>query len=146
MIYRGGWCPYCNRQLEELRLVEPDLISIGYQLIAVSIDRPGKLKESLDKHNLNYTLLSDSNASASIALGLAFKVDDETINKYKKYNIDLEAASGKSHHILPVPAVFIIGQDETIKFEYINPNYNVRLNSELLLSSAKFYIEEMKKN
>ncbi|MCH7826911.1 MAG: AhpC/TSA family protein [Bacteroidetes bacterium] len=145
VVYRGGWCPFCNLQLENLRKVEPNLISLGYQLIAISIDRPAKLKESLDKIKLNYTLLSDSNASASIALGIAFKVDDNTIELYKKYGINLGAASGKNHHILPVPSVFIIGKDQIIKYEYVNPNYKVRLNSDLLLSTAKFYIEELKK-
>ena len=145
VIYRGGWCPFCNRQLENLIKIEPNLISLGYQLVAISIDRPDKLKESLNNHKINYTLLSDSSAIASIALGLAFKVDDKTIEKYKKFNINLETASGMNHHILPVPAVFIIGKDEIIKYEYINPNYSERLNSDLLLSTAKFYMEEFVK-
>jgi len=72
-------------------------------------------------------------------------VDDKTIEKYKKFNINLETASGMNHHILPVPAVFIIGKDEIIKYEYINPNYSERLNSDLLLSTAKFYMEEFVK-
>ncbi len=145
IIYRGGWCPFCNRQLDNLIKVEPNLISMGYQLIAISIDRPSKLKESLAKHKINYTLLSDSNAVASTALGIAFKIDDNTIEKYKKFNINLETASGMNHHILPVPAVFIIGKDGIIKYEYINPNYSVRLDSDLLVNTAKFYIEQVEK-
>ena len=27
IFYRGGWCPYCNAQLADLRLVEPKLRS-----------------------------------------------------------------------------------------------------------------------
>jgi len=141
VIYRGGWCPYCSRQLGELRLAVSKLINMGYQVIAVSVDRPAKLKESLDKLELTYTLLSDSDAVAATALGLAFKLDNKTLDLYKRYKIDLEAASGETHHILPVPAVFIIGKDEIIRFEYINPNYKVRLNSDLLLSAAKINID-----
>ncbi len=25
IFYRGGWCPYCNMQLSDMRLVEPQL-------------------------------------------------------------------------------------------------------------------------
>jgi thiol-disulfide isomerase/thioredoxin len=31
LFYRGGWCPYCNRQLSDLRLVEPKLRASGFE-------------------------------------------------------------------------------------------------------------------
>ena len=70
-------------------------------------------------------------------LGIAFKVSDETIEKYKGYKIDLEAASGHDHHLLPVPAVFLIGLDGTILWTYSDPDYTKRLNSSKLLQVAK---------
>ncbi len=42
------------------------------------------------------------------------------------------------NHLLPVPAVFIAGKDSIIEFEYVNPNYKVRLSPELLLAGAKY--------
>lgn len=137
IFYRGGWCPYCNMQLEQLRKIDSDLVELGYQLLAISMDRPEKLQESMDEHNLNYTILSDSNAEAAKAFGLAFKVDDKTIERYKGYNIDLEAASGEKHHILPVPGAFVVGTDEVIYFEYVNPNYKVRIDPDVLMAAAK---------
>lgn len=74
---------------------------------------------------------------ASKAFGLAFKVAETTVEQYKKGGIDLENASGEKHHLLPVPAVFIVGTDGIIKFEYINPNYKVRLDPDVLLAAAK---------
>lgn len=137
IFYRGGWCPYCNLHLSELQNIEKDLIGLGYQIIAVSMDKPEKLAEAKREKGFNYTLLSDNEAEAALAFGLAFKVDDETIERYKKYEIDLEASSGKDHHILPVPAAFIIDTDGVIQFSYVNPNYKVRVNGELLLAAAK---------
>lgn len=137
VFYRGGWCPYCNMQLSELRKIEKQIIDLGYHLIAISMDTPENLKASLEKDKLNYQLYSDSKADAVIAFGLAFTVDEKLVEKYKTFNIDLEKASGEKHHILPVPAVFIVDKDGIIKFEYANPNYKVRLNSELLLEAAK---------
>ncbi|MGH8123808.1 MAG: peroxiredoxin family protein, partial [Rudaea sp.] len=101
VFYRGGWCPYCNLQLSQLRLVEKDLQSLGYQVVAISPDRPEELKKTLDKDALNYTLVSDSSANAMKAFGLAYQVDAATLAQYAKYGIDLEKSSGESHHLLP---------------------------------------------
>jgi peroxiredoxin len=137
IFYRGGWCPYCNMQLGQLRDIEPEIIKYGYQIIAISPDRPKKLIESIDEHKMNYLLLSDSNMAVAKAFGIAFKLDDATLKKYEEYGIDLHDASGQKHYSLPVPAVFVIGTDGIIKFEYVNPNYAVRLDPNILLSVAK---------
>lgn len=137
VFYRGGWCPFCNLQLANLNKIENDLLALGYQIIAISIDKPEKLKESLDKHQLSYTLLSDSKAEASTEFGLAFKVADDYNKMLLSHNMNLEEASGEKHHILPVPAVFIVDQEGVIQFEYVNPNYKVRLDEDILLKAAQ---------
>lgn len=91
----------------------------------------------MDKHGLKYTLLSDSKMAGARALGIAFKVDDTTLERYGQYGIDLEKSTGERHHVLPVPSVFVVGKDGIINFEYVNPNYKVRLQPEVLLAAAK---------
>ena len=137
IFYRGGWCPYCNRHLGQLQTAEAGLLDLGYQILAISPDRPAKLRESEDKEKLTYTLLSDASMAAAKAFGIAFRVDDATVERYKGYGIDLEAASGEKHHLLPVPAVFIVGTDGLISFAYVNPDYKVRLAPEVLSAAAK---------
>jgi len=137
IFYRGGWCPYCNLQLEQLHTIESDILKEGYQIVAVSSDRPENIEASIEKHDLRYTLLSDSTMNAAKAFGLAFRVDKEALEKSKKYAATLEAGSGLSHHILPVPAVFIVQTDGSIIFEYVNPNFKVRLNAQVLLAIVK---------
>lgn len=137
IFYRGGWCPYCNLQLGQIQEIEADIIKYGYQIIAISPDKPEKLIESIDKHKMNYLLLSDSNMAGAKAFGIAFKLDEATIKKYEGYGIDLVDASGEEHYYLPVPSVFVVGTDGIIKFEYVNPNYKVRLDPNILLSTVK---------
>jgi peroxiredoxin len=137
VFYRGGWCPYCNLQLEQLHTIESEVLDQGYQIAAISADRPGKLTGSIDRHALRYTLLSDSTMSAAKAFGIAFRVGNATVEKYKKNGIDLEAASGLNHHMLPVPAVFIVQKGGNVLFEYVNPNYKVRLNAQVVLALIK---------
>jgi peroxiredoxin len=137
IFYRGGWCPYCNLHLGQLQTAEADLLNLGYQILAISPDRPARLRESENTEKLTYTLLSDASMTAAKAFGIAFRVDDATLEKYKGYGIDLEAASGETHHLLPVPAMFIAGTDGVISFAYVNPDYKVRLAPEVLLAAAK---------
>ena len=76
----------------------------------------------LDDPDIGYSLYSDSSLSATRAFGLAFQVDDELNERYLSYDIDLEKASGETHHVLPAPATYLIGTDGLINFAYINPD------------------------
>ena len=144
IFYRGGWCPYCNMQLSGLRLIQQNLATLGYQVLAISADRPEALRETLAKQPLGYTLLSDSKLAASKAFGIAFRLDDATVQKYREFNIDLEQASGETHHALPVPSVFVLDAEGVIQFQYVNPDYRVRVPQDVLLAAAVAVIEGRK--
>ena len=137
IFYRGGWCPYCNAHLGQLQEIDPQLRELGYRIVAISPDRPEELEKSTEKDELTYTLLSDSSMHAAKAFGIAFEVDTEMLKKLDSYNIDIEDASGEKHHMLPVPAVFIVGTDGVIYFVYANPDYKTRIDPEVLLAAAK---------
>jgi peroxiredoxin len=137
VFYRGGWCPFCNTHLGALKEAEPTIRQAGWQMLAIAPDRPEKLVETEQKHQMSYTLLSDSEMTAAKAFGIAFKVDDATLEKYKGYGIDLQAASGQNHSWLPVPAVFLVNTEGIITFEYVNPDYKVRLDPDVLIAEIR---------
>jgi peroxiredoxin len=114
---------------------------LGFQVLALSPDRPEKLRGVLKEGEERYLLLSDSTMRAAIEFGLAFRVDDETVARFKKFSIDLEEASGEDHHLLPVPAVFVTGKDGTIEFQYVNPDYRVRLDPDVLVAAARAAVD-----
>ncbi len=137
VFYRGGWCPYCNIQLSALRKLVPDLDQLGFQLIAVSPDRPEELGRSLDELELEYQLLSDARAELMQSFGIAFQVDEATRAKYLEYNIDLARASGHDHYALPVPSVFVIDGNGVIQFGYSNPDYRTRVPERLIRAAME---------
>ncbi|HCI72051.1 MAG: antioxidant AhpC [Bacteroidetes bacterium] len=139
VFYRGGWCPYCNSHLADLKTIEEDLSKEGYKVYAISADRPELLKQTMAKNELTYTLLSDAPMTAAKAFGIAFKMDDKTVERYKSFDIDIEKDSGYDHHLLPAPAVFLVDQEGTIKFSYVNPNYKERIDGGILLAAAKAF-------
>lgn len=142
IVYRGGWCPYCSKQLANVQKIEAELAELGAQIIAVSPDSPEKLAESkIDSPN--YQLLSDDSLILSQALGLAFYLDDKTATIYRnKLGVNFVSLDGKAKVALPVPAVFVIDKKGLVHFQYANPNYKVRLTENLLLAAVKSVSEQ----
>lgn len=138
IFYRGGWCPYCNKQLSGLQEIENELKKIGYQIIAISTDSPDNLKVSATKNKLDYTLLSDADLNVSKQFGLAYKAP-------AAYDKLLPASSGgkNSEKLLPVPSVFIISKKGNIRFEYINVDFKQRINPDLLKAVAQAVYSEL---
>lgn len=139
VFYRGGWCPYCNRQLSGLADIKQDIEEIGYRLVGVCMDQPSILKKYKSANHIKFPIYSDHTAEAVTALGIGYKVSDETVQKYLQNGIDLEKASGEDHHILPVPTVLLVDKSGKVLFKYANPDYRVRLEKDVLLAAAEAY-------
>jgi peroxiredoxin len=139
IFYRGGWCPYCNKQLAGIQEIEKKLLELGYQIIAISTDSPESLAKTLNKQHLSYTLLSDDELAASKLFGIAYSGP----KAYEK--ILQESSNGKNvDKLLPVPSVFILDTRGVIQFEYINPDFKQRISPELLQAVAGTIIKEIK--
>ena len=147
ITFRGGWCPFCNMHLSELKDVVPEINAMGADVLFLSGDRPDQLYSTLsyetqeDIAGLDYTILSDADAQAAIALGIAFKASQGTIDRRRERQQDVEGSSMVRHGVLPVPAVFAIGTDGVIAFTFADPNYRVRLPADELLDVVKELVQ-----
>lgn len=141
ITFRGGWCPFCNMHLMELRHVVPDIAALGVDVLFLSGDRPELLYSNLKQEtqeaidNLDYRILSDADAHAARAFGIAFRATD-TIAYRNTVGDDIEGSSMALHEILPVPSVFAIDRQGTIAFAYSNPDFKIRLPADELLRVA----------
>jgi len=141
--FRGGWCPFCNMHLSELRHVIGDIDALGVDVLFLSGDRPELLYQSLKKEtqqdiaDLDYQIFSDADAQAAIAFGVAFKAPQKAIDMRGEKGDDIMESSMAKHGILPVPSVFAVDEDGIIAFAYSNANYKVRLPADELLAVAK---------
>ncbi len=141
--FRGGWCPYCNLHLSELRNVIPQLSDMGYDVLFLSGDRPEQLYEGLeadtqqDIAGRNYVILSDADMQAARALGIAFRIDAGLHDYLERKDRDYEGSSIGKHNALAVPAVYVIDVDGRIVFDFVNANYKIRLPADELLTAAR---------
>ncbi len=141
--FRGGWCPYCNMHLSELRTVVPELKADGFDVLFLSNDAPAQLYESLKKETqedidgLDYTILSDAEIAAARALGTAFRTDERLTDYLDRKNHDYSGSSIGKHNALAVPAVYVIDTSGTIVFDFVNADYKVRLPADELVAAAR---------
>jgi len=143
ITFRGGWCPYCNLHLSELRNVIPELQAKGINVYFLSGDRPELLYASLKMETQNaidglgYTILSDAKIEAALALGIAFKVADDSVSRMEDRGTDLGESSMVNFQALPVPAVYMIDTSGKVVYSFVEADYKVRLPAQDLLDAAK---------
>lgn len=143
ITFRGGWCPYCNMHLSELRTVMPEIEALGVDVVFLSGDRPDLLYASLeadtrqDIDGLGYRIYSDADGQAAIALGIAFQAAEQTIQRRLEKGQDIGESSMLRHGILPVPSIFVIGADGRIRYSFVEADYKVRLPAADLLTAVR---------
>lgn len=142
ITFRGGWCPYCNAQLQGLRKVLPEIRAGGVDVLFLSADRPELLYSSLQQETqdaiegLDYHILSDAGLNAASALGIAYRVPGDTLAAYESRGRDMGNSSIARLSALPLPAVFVIDAAGEIVFAYANPDFRIRLPADDVLAAA----------
>ncbi len=140
--FRGGWCPYCNMHLSELKDVVPQIRDSGVDVYFLSGDRPEILHSSLKLETqenidgLAYEILSDADIEAAVAFGTAFRVDPNYEKRLGEFGADLKGSSIQQYGALPVPSVYVIDTTGKIVFDFVNADYKVRLPADELLAAA----------
>ena len=142
LFYRGGWCPYCNEQLAQLKDIEKDLVDMGYQILAISPESPDRLQEQKLETEFLVTLLSDDKLDTIREFGVGFYLDTVTELKYKTYGIILTKDEG-GNSVLPAPSIFMLNKKGQVLFSYVNPDFKVRPSADLVLAVAKTLKKEM---
>ena len=126
VFYRGFWCPFCARQLGELRaLLKPyekvRLYAISVDPAEKSLDLMKKLAKD-GKGEINYPLLSDPN--------------HQTIDAFGVFD---PAYVGQETEGIPHPAVYILDERRKIIWAKVEPDYKKRpTNEEIRAELDKF--------
>lgn len=127
--YRGGWCPYCNLELKGLADKAAEINQLGAALIALSPELPDKSLSTIEKNNLPFTVLSDTDNNVARKYDLVFKLDTETADRYES-KFGLSQYNGNDKAELPIPATYIIDQKGIIRYAFVDPDYKKRANPE----------------
>ena len=136
-FYRGVWCPYCNMELQALEAAFPEFKSRGASLVAISPQTAPNSRKSVRQNSLSFPILSDTHNDVAAAFGLRFALPDYLVELYKSLRNDLPNFNGDDSWTLPMPGRFVIGQDGTVLYAEVNPDYTRRPEPEDMIPALQ---------
>lgn len=136
-FYRGVWCPYCNMELQALQAALPKFEALSANLVAISPQTAVNSRKSVRQNALGFPILSDPHNDVAASFGLRFEMPDYLVDLYKALKNDLPSFNGDPSWTLPMPGRFVIGQDGTILYAEVNPDYTRRPEPEDMLPALR---------
>ncbi|MEW9517332.1 peroxiredoxin-like family protein [Streptomyces tubercidicus] len=125
-FYRGAWCPFCHLALRALQAHHTEITALGAQLVAISPQIPDESFTLTEKHSLAFDVLSDVGSDTAKQYGISFDLPDDLAVVYESFGFDLQRVNGGHARTLPVPATYVIDQDATIRWSFLNTDYTAR--------------------
>jgi peroxiredoxin len=134
-FYRGGWCPFCSSENHALATAYPEYQKRGVTPVTVSVDTPDAEAKTKATYAIPFPVLSDSDATMIEAFHVVNKVDDATLAKMKGFGVDLESYSGKPHHEIAIPSLFLIDRSGIVRWAHSDPDFKVRPSTAQILAA-----------
>jgi len=128
---------YCNLELVALQNALPEITKLKAQIIAISPELASKAKETSEKNSLSFDLLHDPENKVARSFGLLFTLPEKLQTIYNSFKIDLNAFNGDESFSLPVPASYVIKQDGTIAYAFVDADHSKRSSMEAILQALK---------
>ena len=108
-------------------------------VVVVTYCRPLELKrclEALSQQSLTPHEVVVVDNGAAMALGTAYRIDKGLTDYLEQKDRDYAGSSIGKHNALAVPAVYVVDRSGEIVFDFVNPDYKIRLPAEDLLAAA----------
>lgn len=120
-----------------MRDIVPELEEHGASLVAITPILPEHNRGLVEKHGLNFPLLSDPGNDYVAKLGLRFQLPDEIKTIYGNFGIDLPASNGDDSWTLPIPCRIVVDKGGIVRAADIDVDYTRRPEPTKTLEDVK---------
>lgn len=134
-FYRGQWCPYCNKHIQQLQDSLQLLSAKGAYVIGVTPETDENINKTIEKTHASFSIVQDKGYAIMKAYDVNYTVDPNLYAKLKGYGVDLEKANGNTDHVLPVPATYVINSSGKIVFVHFDKDYTKRPSISMIAKS-----------
>ncbi len=125
-FYRGQWCPYCNKHIQQLQDSLQLLTAKGAYVIGVTPETSENINKTIEKTHASFSIIQDKGYKIMKAYDVNYVMDADMVGKYKSHGVDLEQNNGNTDHVLPVPATYIINKAGKITYVQFDKDYRKR--------------------
>jgi peroxiredoxin len=136
-FYRGGWCPFCNLELNALQLALPEINAQGGALVAISPQTPERSAETARLSQLSFHLLVDRGNLFAQELGLVYRLPAAMQAEFQKKGLLLPTINGDDSWELPLPATYLVGQDGVIVDAFLDADFYHRKDPQELVEELR---------
>ncbi len=102
----------------------------GKDFVAVTPETNEYVDQTIEKADVTFTILSDTDGSVMRAYNVDFKVTDTYNDKIRNYKgMSLEEINGQKDAALPIPATYLVvpsGTGGQIAWRHFDPDYSQR--------------------
>jgi peroxiredoxin len=135
VFYRGEWCPYCNLTLRYLQDHLDAIESLGASLIAISPQSPDQALTLAERHDLRFSVLSDTTQEVILAYRLQYTLPPDTQELMNTFGNDLRRQTADGSWNLPVPATFVVDRDGIIRARFVDADFRTRMEAADILAA-----------
>lgn len=133
-FYRGQWCPYCNKYIQQLQDSLQTLTAKGAYVIGITPETGENISKTINKTKASFSLIYDKDRSIMKSYDVNYVMEQSLFERYKRNGVDMEANNGNADHILPVPATYIINKSGKLTYVHFDKNYTHRPTIKSLLA------------
>ena len=131
-FHRGHWCPICR--LNAVGLSEVQELLKPVEIVAISAETERFTQEIRTEAGARFPFLTDIANGYALANGLAVFIDPAMSSLIESAGWDVPAYQGGTGWILPIPSVYLVGQDGRILARHVDADYRRRLEPYELLA------------
>jgi len=136
-FYRGKWCPFCNIQLKHMQRTVDLFKEQGAVLVAISPQTKEMVRSQAMGATPDFELLSDPGNKVATQFGLTFHVSAELTHALGMLGVKLSEYNGEPEDKLPLSATYVIDQNNTIVYHFVDADYTQRAEPADILAVLK---------
>lgn len=134
-FHRGHWCPFCRLTMAGMAEIESRVAP--HAIVAISPERQQYTRALRAEAGATFPFLSDVGSGYALTLGLAVWIDDAMADMIEQAGWTIPDYQGTAGWIMPIPAVFVVGEDARIIARFVDADYRRRMELEEVLSVLK---------
>ncbi|MEM8845132.1 MAG: peroxiredoxin-like family protein, partial [Pseudomonadota bacterium] len=132
----GGWCPYCNLQLQQIQASLAEIEAAGGKVIAISPELPDQSMTTKEKHDLQFDVLSDVDNEVADLYNLTYTVPDYVVDHYD-LSSKLNEHNGNDNQRLPLAVTYVINRNGVIEYAFLDADYKNRATPEEIITELQ---------